>query len=211
MAQACADRPRGHGRVTPAVVPGVSMSILVEAVEHQLRIRGSRCPSFPTHIFTCGRAPARLGRRDGAGSRCARARSSSSTSAAVVDGLLLRLRPHDPLRRAAGRLRGGSRRDARGAGGRTCRQRSPARSRATSTPPAARRSRKPASAAGFRHRMGHGIGLDVHERPFLSPEDETPLEARDDVHGRAVDHRRRQLRRPRRGRDRGNATGGSVL
>ena len=29
---------------------------------------------------------------------------------------------------------------------------------------------------GFRHRMGHGIGLDVHERPFLSPEDETPLE-----------------------------------
>jgi Xaa-Pro aminopeptidase len=29
----------------------------------------------------------------------------------------------------------------------------------------------------FRHRMGHGIGLDVHERPFLSPEDETPLVA----------------------------------
>ena len=25
--------------------------------------------------------------------------------------------------------------------------------------------------------MGHGIGMDVHERPFLSPEDETPLEA----------------------------------
>ena len=31
--------------------------------------------------------------------------------------------------------------------------------------------------AGFRHRMGHGIGLDVHERPFLSVEDETPLAA----------------------------------
>ena len=25
--------------------------------------------------------------------------------------------------------------------------------------------------------MGHAIGLDVHERPFISPEDETPLEA----------------------------------
>jgi Xaa-Pro aminopeptidase len=25
--------------------------------------------------------------------------------------------------------------------------------------------------------MGHGIGLDVHERPFLSVEDDTPLEA----------------------------------
>jgi Xaa-Pro aminopeptidase len=29
----------------------------------------------------------------------------------------------------------------------------------------------------FRHRMGHGIGLDVHEQPFISVEDETPLEA----------------------------------
>ena len=28
----------------------------------------------------------------------------------------------------------------------------------------------------FRHRMGHGIGLDVHERPFISAEDPTPLE-----------------------------------
>ena len=25
--------------------------------------------------------------------------------------------------------------------------------------------------------MGHGIGLDVHEHPFLSVEDDTPLEA----------------------------------
>ena len=41
--------------------------------------------------------------------------------------------------------------------------------------------RTPIEAAGlgdaFRHRMGHGIGLDVHERPFLSVEDATPLES----------------------------------
>jgi Xaa-Pro aminopeptidase len=41
--------------------------------------------------------------------------------------------------------------------------------------------RAPIEAAGlgehFRHRMGHGIGMDVHERPFLSTEDETPLAA----------------------------------
>jgi Xaa-Pro aminopeptidase len=40
--------------------------------------------------------------------------------------------------------------------------------------------RRPIEEAGlgehFRHRMGHGIGLDVHERPFLSAEDETPLQ-----------------------------------
>ena len=40
--------------------------------------------------------------------------------------------------------------------------------------------RAPIEAAGlgdfFRHRMGHGIGLDVHEKPFISEEDETPLE-----------------------------------
>jgi Xaa-Pro aminopeptidase len=40
--------------------------------------------------------------------------------------------------------------------------------------------RKPIEDAGlgehFRHRMGHCIGMDVHERPFISPEDESPLE-----------------------------------
>ena len=29
----------------------------------------------------------------------------------------------------------------------------------------------------FRHRTGHCIGLDVHEYPFISEEDQTPLEA----------------------------------
>jgi Xaa-Pro aminopeptidase len=40
--------------------------------------------------------------------------------------------------------------------------------------------RRPIEEAGlgehFRHRMGHGIGLDVHERPFISDEDATPLQ-----------------------------------
>jgi Xaa-Pro dipeptidase len=41
--------------------------------------------------------------------------------------------------------------------------------------------RRPLEEAGygedFRHRMGHGIGMNVHERPFLSEEDDTILEA----------------------------------
>ena len=40
--------------------------------------------------------------------------------------------------------------------------------------------RRPIEEAGlgehFRHRMGHGIGMDVHERPFMSSEDATPLQ-----------------------------------
>jgi Xaa-Pro aminopeptidase len=43
-----------------------------------------------------------------------------------------------------------------------------------------RACRRPIEEGGrgpeFKHRMGHGIGLDVHERPFVSEEDETPLE-----------------------------------
>src|SRR5690349_9097058 len=38
--------------VTPLVVPGATMAELAEAVEHELRSAGSRCPSFTTHIFT---------------------------------------------------------------------------------------------------------------------------------------------------------------
>src|SRR5207253_39069 len=32
-------------------------------------------------------------------------------------------------------------------------------------------------AYAFQHGLGHGIGLLVHERPFLSPSDQTPLQA----------------------------------
>ena len=38
--------------VTPKVLPGVSMLDLLEEVEHELRARGSRTPSFATHVFT---------------------------------------------------------------------------------------------------------------------------------------------------------------
>ena len=36
--------------------------------------------------------------------------------------------------------------------------------------------------------------MDVHERPFISSEDESPLRAGDDLHRRAVDHHPRPLR-----------------
>jgi Xaa-Pro aminopeptidase len=54
MSHACLIAREAMDAVVPDVVAGVSMTTLVERVEHELRVRGSRSPSFPTHIFTWG-------------------------------------------------------------------------------------------------------------------------------------------------------------
>ena len=156
--------------VAPHVQAGVTMSELVEEVEHQLRAARSR-PSFPTHIFTWGEP--RLDSGDAtAHERSPRATPFCSTSAPSGTATA----PTSAARsvRAARALRGGSA---------SC-----SRRRRPAAPPPGRAlarevnaaCREPIEAAGlgdgFRHRMGHGIGLDVHERLFLSVEDETPLE-----------------------------------
>ncbi len=162
--------------VAPLVVPGVTMLDLVEVVEHELRAAGSRCPSFTTHIFTglgdedfdSGRETGRLGIPEGT--------SVMFDFGGVVDGYCSDFGrtvycgepPQDYLDAYEVMLA------AQEAG------------RAATRPGALARDanaacRAPIEAAGlgehFRHRMGHGIGMDVHERPFLSTEDETPLEA----------------------------------
>src|SRR5205085_1473393 len=52
MGRAIATVESTMAAVAPLVVAGVTMAALSEAVEHELRAAGSRCPSFPTHIFT---------------------------------------------------------------------------------------------------------------------------------------------------------------
>jgi Xaa-Pro aminopeptidase len=161
--------------VAPLVVPGVSMGELVEAVEHELKRAGSRCPSFTTHIFTgleeddfdSGEATAWKPIPDGT--------SVMFDFGGVVDGYCSDFGrtvycgepPQDVVDVYDVMLA------AQEAG------------RAASTPgtPASEVNaacRKPIEDAGlgehFRHRMGHGIGMDVHERPFISTEDSTPLE-----------------------------------
>jgi Xaa-Pro aminopeptidase len=161
--------------VTPLAVPGVSMGELVEAVEHELRRAGSRCPSFTTHMFT-GFAP---GDYD-SGLETAWDPVPEGTSimfdfGAVVGGYCsdfgrtiycgdppaeyretyeVMLAAYEAGRAAA--AAGTHARDVNKA------------------------CRRPIEDAGygehFRHRMGHGIGKDVHERPFLSEEDATPLQ-----------------------------------
>jgi Xaa-Pro aminopeptidase len=162
--------------VTPLAVPGVSMGELVEAVEHELRRAGSRCPSFTTHMFT-GFAPDDYdsglerawepvpegtsimfdfgGVVDGYCSDFGRTIYCGEPPAEYREAYEVMLSAYEAGRAAA--AVGVPARDVNAA------------------------CRRPIEEAGygehFRHRMGHGIGMNVHERPFLSPEDETPLEA----------------------------------
>lgn len=175
MSRACALVHEAMSATEPRVEPGVTMSELLEEVEHQLRIRGSRSPSFPTHIFTWGERPLDTG--DATATEPLTASEAVLFDfGAVVEGYCSDFgrtivcgeppagydETHDVLlaaqeagRRAA--VPGALAREVNAA------------------------CRAPIEQAGcgdgFRHRMGHGIGLDVHEWPFLSVEDETPLEA----------------------------------
>ena len=162
--------------VAPLVAPGVTMLELSEAVEHELLAAGSKCPSFPTHIFTgldddsfdshreTGRNPIPAntsvmfdfgGVVDGYCSDFGRVIYCGEPPQDFLDGYATMLAAYEAGLAAA--KTGALARDVNAA------------------------CRAPIEDAGlgesFRHRMGHGIGKDVHERPFLSPEDDTPLEA----------------------------------
>ena len=158
----------------PLVVPGVSMAELAEAVEHELRLAGSRCPSFATHIFTG------LGEDDfDSETATARRPIPEGTSVmfdfgGVVDGyssdfgrtIYCGDPPPDYLEAYEVMLA------AQEAGSAAAKAGTPAREVNAAC-------RRPIEEAGlgehFRHRMGHCIGMDVHERPFISSEDATPL------------------------------------
>jgi Xaa-Pro aminopeptidase len=162
--------------VRDKVEPGVTMVDLVEEVEHEMRVRGSKCPSFPTHIFSygydeshdstmaSGLEPIAEGEAVMFDFGAVHAGYCSDFGRTVVCG-----EPHPEYEWAYGVMLA-----AQEAG------------RAAAVPGALAcdvnaACRAPIEEAGlgefFRHRMGHGIGLDVHEQPFISVEDETPLEA----------------------------------
>jgi Xaa-Pro aminopeptidase len=161
--------------VAPLVVPGVTMLELAEAVEHELLAAGSRCPSFATHIFTgieegafdshtsTGRTPIPAGTSvmfdfggvvDGYCSDFGRTVYCGEPPRDYLEAYDVMLAAYEAGKTAA--ARGTAARDVNAA------------------------CRGPIEEAGlgehFRHRMGHGIGMDVHERPFLSTEDPTPLQ-----------------------------------
>jgi Xaa-Pro aminopeptidase len=158
------------------VEPGVTMADLAEEVEHQLRIRGSRTPSFPTHIFSYGYASSHDSTMASGLEPIAEGEAVMFDFGAVHAGYCSDFgrtvvwgEPHPEYAFAYEVMLA-----AQEAG------------RAAAVPGALAREvnaacRAPIEEAGlgefFRHRMGHGIGLDVHEQPFISEEDTTPLEA----------------------------------
>jgi Xaa-Pro aminopeptidase len=176
MQRAIATVEQTMAAVTPLVVPGTTMAELAEAVEHELRAAGSRTPSFATHIFTG------LEERDlDSHTSTAHEPLTDGTSVmfdygGVVDGYCSDFgrtiycgEPPDDYREVYEIMLA-----AHEAG----------RAAAVAGTPASEVNaacRRPIEEAGlgehFRHRMGHGIGMDVHERPFISTEDETPLQA----------------------------------
>jgi Xaa-Pro aminopeptidase len=175
MERACGVCDATMATVAPKVQPGATMLDLVEEVEHEMRVNGSRVPSFTTHVFT------------GFGEGKSSADETRTVPVeegdvvmfdfgAVVDGYCSDFgrtvcvgEPDADVREAHALVLA-----AQEAGRAALRPGVPASD-------VNRACREPIEAAGygpsFKHRMGHGIGLDVHERPFVSDEDDTPLEA----------------------------------
>ncbi len=173
MTIACGMADAAMAATAPRVVPGVTMRELQEDIEHELTTQGSRCPSFPTHIFSwlghdsadaTGTEPISEGEcvmfdfggvHSGYCSDFGRTIVAGEPPAGYLDAYAVMLEAQEAGRAAL--VPGALAREVNAA------------------------CRGPIEAAGFgaafRHRMGHGIGLDVHERPFLSPEDDAVLEA----------------------------------
>lgn len=175
MTRACRIVDETMGAVTPAVKPGVTMHELVEQVEHEMRARGSRTPSFTTHICTFGFEDERESIDHRGALPLREGESVLFDFGAVLDGYCSDFgrtifcgEPTAEYRKAHQAMI-----DAQAAGqaaskpGVTCAE-------------VNRACRQPIEEAGygphFKHRMGHCIGMDVHEHPFISEEDQTPLE-----------------------------------
>jgi Xaa-Pro aminopeptidase len=174
MARACAVCDQTIADVAPQVRPGATMLELAEEVQHRMLLHGSRVESFTTHVFTSFVG----GKNSAEASRTEPIEEGDVVMfdfGAVVDGYCsdfgrtVCVGEPDPEVRETYDLVLAAQEAGRAAlrPGVPCSE-------------VNRLCREPIEAAGygdaFRHRMGHGIGMDVHERPFVSEEEDTPLE-----------------------------------
>jgi Xaa-Pro aminopeptidase len=176
LERACQIADQAMAAVAERVQVGVTERDLAEEVDHQLRRHGSRTVSFDTGVFAIGR---------GVAGRDADVRVSerplppgigvSFDFGAVVEGYcsdfgrtIFLGEPDEEFRRAYDLVIA-----AQAAGIAAVRPGVPAA--------AVHHACRQVIVEGgygdwFRHRTGHCIGLDVHEHPFISEEDQTSLE-----------------------------------
>ena len=161
--------------IGPQVRPGVTEAELAAQVNLEMTRRGSRVESFDTGIISTGRLDQR-----NAGTRLTtqpirRGTSVSFDFGAVVDGYCSDFgrtifvgEPDAEFRRVYELVIA-----SQAAGIKAARPGATARE-------VDRASRQVIEEGQygkwFRHRTGHAIGLDVHEYPFISEEDQTPLQ-----------------------------------
>jgi Xaa-Pro aminopeptidase len=161
--------------IGPRVRPGVTETELATAVNLEMRRRGSRVESFDTGVISTGRRDER-----DAGTRITTQPIAAGTSVsfdfgAVVDGYCSDFgrtiyvgEPDAEFRRVYELVIA-----AQAAGIAAARP-------GVRASEVDRASRQVIEDGGygrwFRHRTGHAIGLDVHEYPFISAEDDTVLQ-----------------------------------
>src|SRR5579864_8233174 len=164
------------GLISPKVRPGVTEIELAAEINLEMKRRGSRIESFDTGVISISPRD----QRD-AGTRVSTAPIRQGTSVsfdfgAVVDGYcsdfgrtIVVGEPDDEFARAYELVI-----EAQAAGMAAVRP-------GVTAAAVDRATRRVIEEAGygkwFRHRTGHCIGLDVHEYPFISEEDQTPLQA----------------------------------
>ena len=176
MARACHIADEVMGAVTPQVTAGVSELELARDINYRMRRLGTRAPSFDTGVWSMGPATQRdatvrisagavepgLGVSFDFGAEVDGYCSDFGRTIHVGDAPAEFQRVYDTVM------------EAQAAGIRAARP-----GVLASAVDAATRQVIVDAGLGewFRHRTGHCIGLDVHELPFISEEDDTPLEA----------------------------------
>jgi Xaa-Pro aminopeptidase len=164
------------GEVTPEVTPGVLELELARDINFRMRRLGTRAPSFDTGVWSMGPATERDATVRISAGPVEPGLGVSFDFGAEVDGYCSDFGRTVHVGEASAEFRRvyDTVMEAQAAGMRAAKPGVPA-----SAVHAATRQVIVDAGLGdwFRHRTGHGIGLDVHEKPFISEEDDTPLEA----------------------------------
>ena len=175
MARACRIVDEVMGEVTPEVTAGVTELELARDINFRMRQLGTRAPSFDTGVWSMGPASQRDATVRISAGPVEPGLGVSFDFGAESDGYCSDFGRTIHVGEASAEFRRvyDTVMEAQAAGIRAARPGTPA-----SAVHAATRQVIVDAGLGewFRHRTGHCIGLDVHELPFISEEDDTPLE-----------------------------------